>query len=99
MIRAIYFPDTAAFERHKTPGSFLLEAHGSGAPGLFDFIYFCPSGCGREGKLLIGYEFKPGGERPSWRWNGSRTEPTLDPSVNDEGHWHGWLRYGYWVAC
>ena len=56
MIRAIYFPDTAAFERHKTPGSFLLEAHGSGAPGLFDFIYFCPCGCGREGKLLIGYD-------------------------------------------
>ena len=99
MIRAIYFPDTAAFERHKTPGSFRLEPAGWQNNGLFDFIYFCPCGCGREGKLLIGYEFKPGGERPSWRWNGSRTEPTLDPSVNDEGHWHGWLRYGYWVVC
>lgn len=120
MIRAIYFPEMGSFERHKTPGSFRLEAYAPvihqssnydrgvdgwrlkgqpSVPGLFDFIYFCPCGCGREGELLIGQEFKPGGDRPSWRWNGSRTEPTFDPSVNHKDHWHGWLRNGYWEVC
>lgn len=113
-IRAIHFPDVDSFERHKTPGSFRLEIHVdqsanyaegksgwqiNGQPGLFDFIYFCPCGCGSEGELLIGQDFKPGGKGSSWRWNGSRTEPTLDPSVNHVGHWHGWLRNGYWEAC
>ncbi len=99
MIRAIYFPETASFERHKTPGSFRLEPHPALLPGQFDFIYFCPCGCGREAELRIGQEFKPGGDRPSWRWNGSHAEPTLDPSVNHVGHWHGWLRNGYWEDC
>lgn len=98
MIRAIYFPDREAFERHRTPGSFRLTPHGFDAD-LLDFTYFCPCSCGNEGELLIGRDFKPGGDRPGWRWNGSRTEPTLDPSVHHVGHWHGWLRNGYWEAC
>jgi hypothetical protein len=99
MIRAIYFPDhlAEAFERHRTPGSFMLRT--LGPAGLFDFRYFCPCGCGMPGELRIGENFKPGGDRPSWRWNGSKTEPTLDPSVNLVDHWHGWLRDGYWVVA
>lgn len=99
MIRALYnAADRAdAFDRNRHPGSFMLIPRQT--PGLFEFDYFCPCGCGVQGSLLIGEGFKPGGERPSWRWNGSRTEPTLDPSVNHVGHWHGWLRNGYWEVC
>lgn len=34
----------------------------------------------------------------SWRWNGSETAPTLNPSlhlrIGGETVWHGWLRGG-----
>ena len=94
MIRALFYPDRDAWARNRHAGSFILV--GRDHPGLFEFRYFCPCGCGIEGGLLIGEGFKPGGDRPSWRWNGSRTEPTLDPSVHHVGHWHGWLKSGYW---
>lgn len=94
MIRAIWFPDPDSFDRHKTPGSFQIGARTES--GLFHLVYYCPCGCGLLNRLLVGKEFKPGGARPGWRWNGSVSEPTLDPSVNVVGHWHGWLRNGYW---
>lgn len=99
MIRALYYPDThaAAFEANRHPGSFMLVPRN--APDLFEFNYFCPCGCGVQGSLLIGNDHKPEGTRASWRWNGSLTEPTLDPSVHHVGHWHGWLRNGYWALA
>lgn len=97
MIRAIHYRDIAAFEAKRIPGSFRLDQRAD--PGLFEFVYFCPCGCGAMGRLLIGEGHKPGGARPSWRWNGDRQNPELAPSVNHVGHWHGWLRGGYWQAC
>lgn len=96
MIRAIHYPEhqAAFWEDYRTPGSFRLVPRAE--TGLFEFQYWCPCGCGQRGSLLVGQGHKPGGERPSWRWNGSATEPTLDPSVHHVGHWHGWLRDGYW---
>jgi hypothetical protein len=35
-----------------------------------------------------------GGSEPRWRWDGNRERPTLDPSINYVGRWHGWLRDG-----
>lgn len=29
-----------------------------------------------------------------WQWDGNREAPTLTPSVNVIGHWHGYLRVG-----
>jgi hypothetical protein len=29
-----------------------------------------------------------------WKWNGDRVAPTLAPSINVIGHWHGWLDSG-----
>ena len=99
MIRAIYFPDQAAFERHKTPGSFRLEPHRTGEAGLFAFEAFCPCGCGSQFALLASSDVKSAGDGSIFLWNGSKTEPTLNRSVYRFGHWHGWLRNGYWVAC
>lgn len=92
MIRAIYFPDEKGLLERRFPGSFTLNERDGGE---FDFIYFCPCGCGHDGRLLVGRIEKPK-TVPSWTWNGSFTEPTLSPSVNHVGHWHGWLRGGYW---
>jgi hypothetical protein len=30
----------------------------------------------------------------SWAWNGNSDKPTLDPSVNSKGCWHGYIRAG-----
>lgn len=93
-LRALWYRDRAEFDRARTPGSFRLEERKR--QNLFEFIYFCPCGCGTEGRLLVGDGHKPDGARPSWRWNGLRSEPTLHPSVHMVDHWHGWLRSGYW---
>jgi hypothetical protein len=95
-VRAIYNPEPEQWRQYRSPGSFILIPRPTA--GLFEMRFFCPTGADLENSLLIGEGFKPGGDRPSWRWNGSRSEPTLDPSVNIEGHWHGWLRGGYWRA-
>jgi hypothetical protein len=97
MIRALYFTDKTEFRKKAHPGSFYLERRGMA--GLYELLYFCPCGCGLENRLLIGERQKPGGVRPSWNWNGSKTEPTLKPSVNHVDHWHGYLRDGYWEAA
>lgn len=94
MIRAIEFTDRAEFTRKKVPGSFWLDQPNS--DGVSAFWFVCPCGCGVPQRIVVGNNFKPETGAPSWRWNGSRSEPTLEPSVNHEGHWHGWLRDGYW---
>lgn len=30
----------------------------------------------------------------SWEWNGDLDRPSLKPSINDPGGWHGWLGNG-----
>ena len=29
-----------------------------------------------------------------WQWDGNREAPTLSPSINVIGRWHGWLQAG-----
>lgn len=96
-LRAIEIADKDEFERLKLPGSFRLVPRSS--PDEFEFEYFSPIGSGIKGRLLVGLNHKPSGPRPSWSWNGSRSEPDLKPSVNEVGLWHGWLRNGYWELC
>lgn len=35
----------------------------------------------------------------SWGWDGNETKPTLQPSVNIVGSWHGWIRAGRMESC
>lgn len=97
MTQTIYYPDLDAFRANAKPGSFHIANRA--VRGLHELFLFCPCGCGLENHLLVGANFKPGGARSSWRWNGSRNAPTLDPSINMVGHWHGWLRNGVWEVC
>ena len=30
----------------------------------------------------------------NWQWDGNREAPTLSPSINWVGVWHGWMRAG-----
>lgn len=97
ILRALQMADAIDLRKWMHAGSFCLEARK--AADQFEFVYVCPCGCGVISGLLVGEGNKPGGERPSWSWNGSRTEPTLQPSVNQVDHWHGWLNNGYWESC
>lgn len=89
-VRAIRVEDTDAADT--PPGAF--EFYSSGDREMAGMIYVCPCGCGRRGAL----DFRPH-PSPSWEWDGNRDAPTLSPSVDHVGHWHGWLRNGEWVSC
>lgn len=95
MIRAIRYRDADAFRADRFAGSVYFDVMRDPVALWF----FCPCGCGGLVRIRVGNGAKPA-EAPSWKWNGSLSEPTLEPSVNrlDCG-WHGWLRDGYWEAC
>lgn len=58
-------------------------------------LYSCPCGCGAAGAVRVGENEKPA-EAPSWAWTGGKEATTFHPSVHHVGHWHGWLKNGYW---
>lgn len=95
MIRALHIPAKVDWEAKKLPGSFWLSEP------LPDrtrhFWFFTPDGSGQKQVITVGHGFKPA-ISPSWEWNGNLLSPTLSPSVNIKGLWHGWLRNGYWEA-
>lgn len=35
----------------------------------------------------------------SWDWDLNEDAPTLNPSINSIGTWHGWIRAGRMVSC
>ena len=76
--------------RKFSPGAFAIDYEGE------HFAYSCPCGCGSIGRLRIGEKQKPG-LSPSWEWDGNRESPTLSPSIHQIGHWHGYLRAGFWT--
>lgn len=68
--------------------------------GTLRFISLCPCGCGCMTNLRIGRNDKPSNvSEPTWRWNGDSQKPTLEPSINHIGHWHGYLTDGVWRSC
>lgn len=95
-MKAVHYSDRTAFLAERVTGSFWVSDEDES--GLQDFIFFCPCGCEAKLLLTVGNGFKPIHE-PSWYWNGSIDDPELSPSVNWEGHWHGWLRNGVWSLC
>lgn len=65
------------------------------------FSFECPNGKGRCAGLLLrealecqGIEVGDGKRPASWRWDGDRDRPTLSPSINCIGCWHGYIRAG-----
>lgn len=88
---AVHYEEREAFLADAVPGSFWID----GEVGDLNFWFFCPCGCGDKRIIRVGRGYKPGAN-PSWRWNGATEKPTLHPSVNMLGHWHGWLREGVW---
>jgi hypothetical protein len=77
-------------------------------PGVFKFFtaadgrvagmnFRCPCPCARLTPIYFtGHECA--GE-PHWNWDGNRDAPTLSPSLHAVGHWHGYLRGGFFVQA
>ncbi|MBP0483954.1 DUF6527 family protein [Sagittula salina] len=101
-LRAIVFSDRHRHRAERLAGSIWISAAGEG--DVASLWFYCPCGCGSLARITVGHAHKPKQSGPSWRWNGSRTETSLEPSVKNQGAppcpgWHGWLRNGYWEAC
>ena len=64
--------------------------------GQRQFLFVCP-GCATLGVLAI----RPvvDGSPQSWDLDGSAEAPTLRPSINHHGCWHGWLTDGEFSQC
>lgn len=100
--RPICYADRNTFIVDALPGSVWFSEAGDG--DVVTMLFHCPCGCGMRSRITLGIEHKPNLQCPTWRWNGSFTEPTLSPSVNVRPNtvcpgWHGWLRAGYWEVC
>ena len=62
------------------------------------FRYPDPNGEERGEPVRI--NIRPTEKEPQcWQWDGNREAPTLTPSINVIGRWHGWLRAGKLVTA
>ncbi len=78
------------------PGAIYIAEADDGGPGRW--YYSCPCGCGASGGLRVAVAVKPE-QSPSWVWDGNRDAPTLHPSIHHIGHWHGWLKAGFFTQA
>lgn len=92
-------------EKGEIAGAFSFDQAKPGAGFWGHILFTCPCGCGSFSRLPVGLNEKPphgidpDGIKATWRWDGNRTRPTLDPSIHHVGHWHGWLKNGVWVQA
>ena len=73
-------------------------------PGDFDYLTLsngqrqlwvkCPGSCGQLKALDLRPTVPLAGEHPSWEFTGPECSPTLHPSYDHKGCWHGWLSNG-----
>jgi len=61
------------------------------------FWFVCPGKC--KGLTVVAIRPVVDGSQHSWDWNGSTGAPTLTPSINHVGCWHGWLTDGEFKSC
>lgn len=71
------------------PGDFCYDIN-------FTHIYFILPGCKHPDSIPIR---KGGHTKELWGWDGNIEQPTLEPSIHDIGHWHGYLKAGKFESC
>lgn len=57
------------------------------------FWFCCPGSCGTTAPIAL-RPVTTATSPPSWEFDGNEDSPTLSPSINHVGCWHGWLRGG-----
>jgi hypothetical protein len=88
----IAWSEDPSIESQAVQGSFDVRAEPSGQRR---FWFVCPGAC----KSLSAIALRPvvDGSPQSWDFDGNMQAPTLSPSINHVGCWHGWLRNGEFV--
>lgn len=61
-------------------------------------VWVCCPGCGTSSALKLG-EPHPDKRPAEWKLTGTPDKPTLKPSINHVGCWHGWLTDGQFTSC
>lgn len=61
------------------------------------FVFVCPGAC--KGLTFIAIRPVVDGSPQSWERSGAPDAPTLRPSINHVGCWHGWLTDGEFTSC
>lgn len=89
--------DDAAYSaayREAQPGDFEVVTQPTGQRR---FWFKCPGKCGQIAPIAL----RPvvDGSPQSWEFDGDMEAPTLLPSINHVGCWHGWLTHGEFVSC
>lgn len=51
-----------------------------------------------DGFKLCSVPVEPGSTY-AWEWDGNEDRPTLKPSIDHFGHWHGWVQNGRMVKA
>lgn len=74
----------------KEPGDFCYS-------DKFDYLYIILPGSSHPDAIQI-QRGAPGGPRV-WGWDGAIEQPTIYPSIDAPGLWHGWLRNGQLISC
>jgi hypothetical protein len=85
-----------ATPEYKRQGQFDVVVEPSGQKR---FWFVCPGQCKGLSALAIRPVVVDIGNQHSWDWNGSTGAPTLTPSINHVGCWHGWLTDGEFKSC
>lgn len=100
-VRATHVVAGSIIDLGQPPGSFKFYTKSETRDQLRGMTFVCPCGCGVTGALpfhpLSGDDIKY--QRDGWKWDGNVDAPTLEPSVHNRGHWHGWLRAGVWESA
>lgn len=89
------------FDDIKAVGDFWIGEKGEGEYRQLYFAAAIPSKHGQGWTFInlpIGEREKPA-QSPSWKWDGNREAPTLEPSIWTHGHWHGFVRAGEMVEA
>lgn len=87
MTKAIKTPGLWDAAEPMPRGSYEVIRDDGGEPCAFWFV--CP-GCGTTSVLTL----HPATAPQTWAFDGTEDAPTLTPSINHVGCWHGWLRAG-----
>lgn len=80
----------------RRPGAFKYFAADDGL-SVAGMNFRCPCPCARL--TTIYFTGHAEANDPSWDWDGNRERPTLSPSLHAVGHWHGYLRGGFFVQA
>lgn len=79
------------------PGSFYISK--ADGPDDQAWFWFVLPGNGGGGCIRLRPLTAHEAGNPSWQWDGNEDKPTLTPSVNCVGIWHGFFTAGRMVSC